>query len=333
MNKFLLSLAIFSSLVVVNPAINVSSDFYARSYVVIDGYTNEVLEGKDYHLIRSVASISKIMTAIIAIESDKNFYVYTVKEDVVGIEGSSVYLKVGEQYRLIDLIYGLLLRSGNDAAYAIASFVSQDTNEFVTLMNKKAKEIGLQNTIFNNPCGLDIYDEGNLSTAYDIALLMKYCLENELFAQIIKTKEYRFDNKVYLNKNKLLYSYEYLIGGKTGYTSKARRTLVTAANKDNQYLVTVTLDSPSDYSFHKAIYESYFDKYKYVVFLYKGKNYIDEFVFVSDKIIGLRLDKEIAKNGIKKYFINPYTKTLIISFIDKDKIEYHGGSYQNVKLI
>lgn len=333
MNKLLIVFAIFSSSVIINPDIMVSNDFYSRSYIVIDGYSSEILEGKDYHLKRSVASISKIMTAIIAIESDKNFYVYTVSEDVVNIEGSSVYLKVDEQYRLIDLIYGLLLRSGNDAAYAIAEFVSDNTSSFVELMNDKAKEIGMNDTVFNNPCGLDIADEGNISTAYDMAILMKYCMENELFQQIIKTKEYRFDNKVYLNKNKLLKSYDYLLGGKTGFTSKARRTLVTAAEKDEQYLIVVTLDCGSDYAFHKTLYENYFNKYNYIIFLKRGINYIDQFIFESKNVVGMRMEKEIILQGIKKYFINPYTRKLTISIIDRDGVEHQGGTFEGVRVI
>lgn len=333
MKKILFLLAAFSSIMVVNPEVTVSNEYYSRSYIVIDGYSGDILEGKDYHLKRSVASISKIMTAIIAIESDKNFYVYTVSEEVVNIEGSSVYLKVDEQYRLIDLIYGLLLRSGNDAAYAIADFICDSIEEFVYLMNQKAKEIGMANSNFSNPCGLDITDEGNISTSYDMALLMKYCMNNELFCKIIKTKEYRFDNKVYLNKNKLLKSYDYLLGGKTGYTSKAKRTLVTAAKKDEQYLIVVTLDCGSDYTFHKALYENYFNKYNYIIFLKRGINYIDQFIFESKNVVGMRMEKEIILQGIKKYFINPYTRKLTISIIDRDGVEHQGGTFEGVRVI
>lgn len=332
MKKVLFAMVVFSQMSFVNPNISVSNNYSVNSYVVIDGYSTEILEGRDYHSKRSVASISKVMTAILAIESEKSFYVYTVSENVVDVEGSSVYLQVGEQYRLIDLVYGLLLRSGNDASYAISECVSGNTKRFVELMNKKAKEIGMKNSFFCNPCGLDIYDEGNISTSYDMALLMRYCMNNSLFCEIIKTKEYRFGNKVYYNKNKLLKSYEYLIGGKTGFTSKARRTLVTAGKKNEQYLIIVTLDCGSDYEFHKSIYESYFNRYNYIVFLKKGINYIDEYVLESSGVIGMRLMNDIALKGIKKYFINPYTKKLSISFIDRNGKEYFGGNYGDVRL-
>lgn len=216
MKKFFCLFTSLLSIITFNSNTTKLTSYQCRSYVVIDGYSGKILEGKDYSLKRSVASISKIMTAIIALESEKSFYVYTISEDVTGIEGSSIYLEVGEQYRLIDLVYGLLLRSGNDAAYAIAKFVSDDINSFVSLMNVKAKELGMTNTSFSNPCGLDIEDEGNISTAYDMAILMKYCMNNDLFQEIISTKKYQFRNRVYYNKNKLLNTYDYYLGGKTG---------------------------------------------------------------------------------------------------------------------
>lgn len=310
----------------------VSTAYSARSYVLMDGYSGEILEGKDYHLVRSVASISKIMTAILALESDRLFYAYTIPEEATGIEGSSVYLKCGEQYRLIDLVYGLLLRSGNDAAYAIAMCLEDSVASFVEQMNRKAAEIGMENSSFANPCGLDIDDEGNRSTSYDMALLMRYCMENSFFREVISCKSYRFDTHVYNNKNKLLKSYEYLLGGKTGFTSKARRTLVTAAKKDEQYLIMVTLDCGSDYAFHKSAYESYFSRYRYIVFLGKGLNYIDTYIFKTETVIGMRLEKEIALKGIKKYFINPLTGRLEISLIDEKGIEHFGGEYYGVSV-
>ena len=328
MNKLFLALITFFTLPINNLTTN--TEFYARSYVVIDGYSGEVLEGKQYHLQRSVASISKIMTAIIAIESDKMFYSFAIPEEACNIEGSSIYLQPNDNYRLIDLTYGLLLRSGNDAAYAISLCVEKTTSLFVEKMNKKAEEIGMIDTLFSNPCGLDINDNGNISSAYDMAILMKYCMNNPLFAEIISCKEYRYDTHLYINKNKLLKSYEYLIGGKTGYTSKAKRTLVTAAKKDNQYLIMVTLDCGSDYAFHKSIYENYFNKYKYIVFLEKGKNYIDEYVFFSKDLVGMRVEKELANKGVKKYFINPSTNELNIYFVDEKGEEYFGGKFLGV---
>lgn len=307
--------------------IKADTNYIVKSYVLMDGHNGEVLEDKDAHLIRSVASISKIMTAILALESELDlFYSYNVKPEWTNIEGSSVYLKIDESYRLIDLIYGVLLRSGNDASYAVSNIVSKSTEEFVNKMNEKALMLGMLNTTFHNPCGLDIDDLGNLSTSYDMALLMKYCMENELFREIISTKRYTFGDKVYDNKNKLLKSYEYLLGGKTGYTYKAKRTLVTAAKKDDQYLIMVSLDCGNDYNFHKITYEKYFNNYEYILFLDKGINYIDDYKIRSNSVIGIRVKKEDIAGSIKEYFIYPKAKELKIYLILKDnkKISYNG---------
>lgn len=334
MKPFLFGVCILASTIqIANPDVSVSGTYAARSYVLIDGYSGEILEGKDYHLVRSVASISKLMTAVLALEAEEAlFYSYTISEASVGIEGSSIYLQAGDSYRLVDLVYGLLLRSGNDAAYAISTIVCDTTEEFVARMNEKASEIGMEHTIFHNPCGLDIDDEGNLSTSYDMAVLMRYCMENALFSEIISTRSYRFGTHVYENKNKLLKSYDCLIGGKTGFTTKARRTLVTAAQKEDQYLIMVTLDCGSDYAFHRAIYEAYFEKYTYVVFLTKGRNYIDEYIFDVSRTIGMRIDKSVSLRGIKQYFVHPLTRTLEISLILEDGKEYKGGTYEDIEV-
>lgn len=141
------------------------------SYIVMNRLTNEVLSGKNIDLQRSVASISKIMTAIIALESDRLFDIITIDEEATRQEGSSLYLKKEEQISLIDLVYGLMLRSGNDAAYSIATYLSGDVIKFKDRMNAKAQELKMFNSRFNNPSGLDIDDEGNISTAYDMAIL------------------------------------------------------------------------------------------------------------------------------------------------------------------
>lgn len=309
-------LIFFSSIVNQN---TYSSKYYARNYIVLDYHSQEVLEGKNYHQSYSVASISKIMTAIIALESDRLFDVIVVDDIIYEVEGSSIYLQEGDQITILDLVYGLLLRSGNDAAMLIANNVCDSVDEFVDLMNQKKEMLQLENTIFHNPSGLDISDEGNISSCFDMAKLMSYCLNNELFCQIINTKSYYSPLKGnWINKNKLLHNYEYCIGGKTGYTKKARRTLITVSEKDYQKLIIVTFDSPNDFSFHKDRYEFYFNNYRYLVFLVKGKNYIDEYYIFSEKLVGLRIDKNILK-GTKVYYINPINNSLKIKFISLEK--------------
>lgn len=304
----------------------------ARNYIVMDAYSNEVLEGKDINSCYSVASISKIMTAILAIESEKLFNVVTVDEEITNAEGSSLYLQVRDQITILDLVYGLLLRSGNDAANLIAENVSKDIISFVNKMNLKAKEIGMNNTIFHNPSGLDIHDEGNISTCYDMALLMSYCLNNELFVNIVHTKSYHSPLKgTWVNKNKLLRQYEYLIGGKTGYTYKAKRTLINAAEKDGQRIIVVTFSCGNDFAIHKSLFEKYFNTYSYIIYFEKGLNFILDYTFYSPKVIGLRIPKEEVKYGIRRYYIKN-DEQIFISFVTKNNKEINGDTYSVIML-
>lgn len=248
-------------------------DSSASSAILMDMDSKKIMYSKNIHEVRSVASISKIMTAILAIESGKINKVVTIGDEISTSYGSGIYIQIGEEIKLKDLVYGLMLRSGNDAALAIAHYVGGNVEEFVNLMNKKAKEIGMKNTTFNNPSGLD-EDKGNYSTAYDMAILTSYAMENKDYQKIVSTKKYKVEtNKnVYswTNKNKLLNSYKYTTGGKTGYTKKAKRTLVTTASNDNLNLVVVTLNDGDDWNDHKNLYEEAFQNYKNYEILKKG---------------------------------------------------------------
>ena len=252
----------------------------ASSYIVMEMNTNKILESKNMHNVRSVASISKIMTAIIAIESGKLDDTVIVDEIVNKAYGSGIYIKPGEEIKLRDLVYGLMLRSGNDAALMIAKYVSNDVDSFVLKMNEKAKEIGMKNTTFNNPSGLD-NEEGNYSTSYDMAILTSYAMKNSEYKKIVGTKKYKFttnmNSYVFKNKNKLLHNYKYATGGKTGFTEKARRTLVTTASNNNMDIVVVTLNDGNDFKDHLDLYEKYFKIYKGYNILKKGNiNITDE---------------------------------------------------------
>lgn len=254
--------------------INVSAYFTnAKSAILMDMDSGRVIYGKDVHYVQSVASISKIMTAIVAIEnSDVNKKV-TVGDEVLKAYGSGVYVQIGEKIKLEDLLYGLMLRSGNDAALVISVAVSGNTDKFVKLMNEKAKEIGMKNTTFNNPSGLD-EEKGNFSSAYDMALLMSYAMKNKEFRKITGTKDYtvKTNKNVYKwhNKNKLLSNYKYTTGGKTGFTKIAKRTLVTSASKDNVNLTVVTINDGDDFNDHKDLYEEAFKEYFSYEILSKG---------------------------------------------------------------
>lgn len=237
----------------------------ASSAILMDMDTHRVLYAKNIHEIRSVASISKIMTATIAIESKKLNKMVTIGDEINSSYGSGIYIKKGEKLLLKDLVYGLMLRSGNDAAISIAYYVGNNEENFVKMMNEKAKKIGMTNTTFNNPSGLD-KELGNYSTAYDMALLTSYAMKNKTYRKITSTKEYRLNtNKnsyLWKNKNKMLKKYEYTTGGKTGYTEKARRTLVSTATKDGINLVVVTLNDSNDWYDHEKLFEYGFSNYQ-----------------------------------------------------------------------
>ena len=236
----------------------------AHSYILMDMDSGRVIESKNKDTPMLIASITKIMTCILAIENRNIDEIVKVDDSILKSYGSGIYISVGEEIKLIDLLYGLMLRSGNDAAIMISTHISGSEEEFVKLMNKKAKEIGMKNTIFYNSSGLDNTTRGNLSTAYDMALLTKYAMQNKTYQNIVKTKKHtvKTNLKTYIwhNKNKLL-SYDYITGGKTGYTEKAKRTLVSTASKNNINLIVVTIKDSDDWNTHKSLYEKIFDNY------------------------------------------------------------------------
>lgn len=269
-------------LIVISPIQVLAISDSAASSILVDTETCRVLYSKNPNEIRSVASISKIMTAILAVESGKLDKTITINDSVSKAYGSGIYVKVGEKLTLKDLTYGLMLRSGNDAAMAIADYVSGSKEKFVKLMNKKALEIGMKNTTFNNPSGLDEeVEKGNFSTSYDMSLLTCYANKNKKYLDIVGTKKYTLKtNKntyIWHNKNRLLYSYDYTIGGKTGYTKKAKRTLVTTAKKDGLSLTVVTLNDGNDFLDHKNLHEYGFNTFnKYTLLDKEGFKVPDE---------------------------------------------------------
>lgn len=225
--------------------------------------TKRVLVSKNMNKKMLIASTTKIMTAIVAIESDKTNEMVKVTDKVLEAYGSAIYLSIGEKMKLEDMIYGLLMQSGNDAALMIADYLGGE-EKFVKKMNEKAKEIGMKNTTFSNPHGLDEKTK-NYSTSYDMALLMRYANSDPLFRKITGCKKHtvKTNEKTYVwaNKNKLLYTYKYTTGGKTGYTDNAHRTLVTSASKGNMNLIVVTLNDGNDFQNHKELYEYGFNNY------------------------------------------------------------------------
>lgn len=269
MKKYALILCVFLGLFRSYQA----TEYDAKNYIVMERGSGQVLEGKNIHEVQSVASISKIMTAIVALENDDLLREVEIGEEINKAYGSGVYIHQGDRITIQDLLYGLLLRSGNDAALCLAYHVGQKSiAHFVNMMNEKAAQLGMHDTVFHNPSGLDEEDEGNLSSVYDMALLMRYCMENETFRQITSTQVYqRLDGQgTWHNKNKLLSQYAYTTGGKTGFTKKARRTLITSAMKDGLELIVVTFNCGDDFCFHQNLYETYFAIYEQVLCLDRG---------------------------------------------------------------
>ena len=219
---------------------------------------------KDMNLKLPMASTTKIMTALLAIELCKNDEVVTVPLEAVGVEGSSVYLKEGDQITVKNLIYSVLLQSANDAAEALAIYISGDVQSFAELMNKRAREIGLSETSFENPHGLD--SENHYTTAHDLAILASVAVKNELFLQIASTYKYEFNlaesKRLLVNHNKLLKSYPNTYGIKTGYTKKSGRCLVSYASREGKNLICVTLNAPNDWCDHKNMLEYGFNLFK-----------------------------------------------------------------------
>lgn len=287
----------------------------SRSAILIDQDSGRVLYSKNINEKRLIASTTKIMTAIIAIESGKLDEIVTINDSVSKSYGSGIYIKPGEKITLRELVYGLLLRSGNDAALAIEDYLGGH-DKFVTKMNIKAKKIGMDNTHFENPSGLDEESE-NFSTVYDMALLMKYASNNYDFKEIDGTKKIKVKtNKntyIWHNKNKLLYSYKYATGGKTGYTIKAKRTLVTSASKNDVNLICVTFVDKDDFNTHKKIYEYGFNNYKRFLIINKKKLKIKGYnnVYIKNNYYYL------LKQGENKRI-----STKFVRYRNKDKIGY-----------
>lgn len=237
----------------------------ASSAVVIDATNNRVLYEHNAHEERSMASTTKIMTAVCALEHGNLEDTVIVSPNAAGVEGSSIWLEAGEKITLKSLLVGLMLSSGNDAATAIAEHISGDVAAFAELMTKKAHEIGATRTQFKNPHGLDA--EGHYTTAYDLALITSYALKNPTFAEIVKTDKATIEwenhawGRTLTNHNKLLKLYDGCDGVKTGYTKKTGRCLVSSATRDGRQLIVVTLNDPDDWNDHIALLDRCFSEY------------------------------------------------------------------------
>ena len=279
----------------------------SEAVILMDEDSDRVLYEHNADKKKLIASITKIMTAVLAIESEKLDDIVTIDETILKAYGSNIYIEIGEEMPLRDLVYGLMLRSGNDAAIAISNYVSGSEDKFVELMNKKAKEIGMKHTVFKNPHGLD-EDGGNVSTARDMALLAKYASNLEEYKTISGTKKHvaktNYKTYVWDNKNKMLKLYNYSTGGKTGFTDKAKRTLVSTATKKDMNLIVVTLNDPDDWNTHKNLFEYGFNNYRKYRILNKltldvGSEYYKEHLYILDDYYFPLMESETGDITIK----------------------------------
>ncbi len=268
--------AVMLAAVLLSPAASAAASgppgLSAVSAILVDGESGRVLFEQNAHEERSIASITKLMTALVAAECAGSLEEeVTIRPEWTGIEGSSIYLRAGETVTLETLLYGLLLNSGNDAAVAVAGYCAGDVDAFVERMNARAAELGMEQTHFTNPNGLS--EEGHYSTAYDMALLAQACLRNETVAKIAATKSITLGTRTFTNHNKLLWRYEGCTGMKTGYTEQAGRTLVSSAQRDGQTLIAVTLCAPNDWADHAALFDYGFETFSEHVLCTAGKEF------------------------------------------------------------
>lgn len=242
----------------------------AQSAILTDAAGGRVLFAQEENTPRPIASVTKLMTALVCAESyDDLDQPVLIAPEAAGIEGSSLYLKPMEKYTVRQLLYGLLLHSGNDAAVALAMDCGGTEENFVAAMNQKARALGMTNTHFANPHGLDAED--HYSTARDLAILAQAVLQNPDLATICATKNYTFGDQTLTNHNKLLWRYDGCVGLKTGYTQTAGRTLVSAAAREEGTLIAVTLDDPEDWADHAALLDYGFSRWQTYPLCRSGK--------------------------------------------------------------
>lgn len=308
---FMSVLFVFLFPVYVNADEKQTASVSAEAYVLYCVDNGEVINSKNENKKMKPASTTKIMTSLLALEEASSCNKKVKFTDKMSAEGSSMYLKIGDVVTLKDLASGMMMASGNDAANAAALTISGNIEKFSDRMNARAKQIGMKNTHFVTASGLD--DENHYSTAYDMALLMTYALENEDFAKLTSQKSAAVefiepDSKKtsYSNHNRLLSLYKYCIGGKTGYTMAAGRCLVSAARKDGLTLVCVTLNDRNDWNDHIALYNSGFEKYS----CYKSE---DTEFFADVPCVGGICDSVTASGGSNA--------SIVVKSEDKDKIK------------
>ena len=286
----------------------------ARAMVVIEGYTDTVLYSFNKDKSLPMASTTKIATAIVAIENTTDFdKKIQISDKAVGVEGSSIYIKKGEELSMRELLYGLILASGNDCAVAIAETFG-DNGEFIDMMNEFASKLSLTNTHFDNPHGLD--SDTHYTSAYDLAKITSYALKNDLFREIVSTERYVIEGtdiypvRYLKNKNKLLFTQEGCIGVKTGFTDNAGRCLVNAVEKDNMQIISVVLNCQPMFEECEKLTDLAYENYMM-------KEFISPYNFVSNLSV-----KDGDKDEIGVITIEGFSLPIIKAEEDRYSVKY-----------
>lgn len=290
--KILLSIAVFVFLAV-SPVFNAKAYSLSKAEAVMEVLSGRILSERNADEKLPMASTTKIVTAITVIDNFDTERVIVVPKQCVGTEGSSIYLKEGEKYKIIDLLYGLMLRSGNDAAETLAVVLSGSIKEFAALMNKTAEKAGATNSSFINPHGLS--EENHYTTARDLAAITCYAMKNATFKKIVSAKKHvakelvSGEKRVWINKNKMLFNFEGADGVKTGYTVKAGRCLVSSANRNGMEVVSVVLDSPQMFERSSELLETAFADYD-LIKVFDSERF-DYDIFDKEKTHSYKLSK------------------------------------------
>lgn len=322
-----------------------NDDISAECACLIEAKTGKVLFAKNKDLKHAMASTTKIMTALIALEECDPEELVCVSASAAATEGSSIYLKAGEKIKMLDLLYGLMLNSGNDAAVAVAEHISGNTDNFCVKMNEKAASLGLTSTSFKNPNGL--YDENHYSTASDLCILARYAMKNKLFREIVGTKTKTVtlpeaSQELYFsNHNKLLWNYSGATGIKTGYTKDTGRCLVSSAEKDGTELICVTLNAPNDWNDHSLLLDYGFSMLEARIIIEKnqvmktaeidGKIY--DFIAADASVLSLEHDsteKALVNLKISEKLTGPFKKG---EKVGEAEVIFNGEALDTVDII
>lgn len=263
------------------------SNVYAYSNLTVyDSIGERILYEYNGDEEKLIASTTKIMTGIVSLELSSLDNEFIIDEKDIDTYGSSIYLKKGDKIDTKSLLYGLLLRSGNDAALSLSNHITSNST-FIDLMNQKASSLKMKNTHFSNPHGLDDENQ-NYSTTNDMVKLISYAITNKDYLTISSARKYSFNNEVWYNKNELLSSYKYCLSGKTGYTPKAGYTFVSSAKKDGMIISIASFNDKDRFNTHKNLYKKYFDEYKLYeilnryTFNIKDDKYKDKYLYIKE---------------------------------------------------